>query len=238
MNLPRWSLVHHVQWCPVGSHGGSSNVGSIRDVFFATGWLLFGNSGYMSNASFSVYQHTNRSLKRFTTAKLFRSLWKSSAPSKMIFDCVAQCFMSHSHASSNHPSSTVQQDMVVRPVLSKDVMLGWRPQVLHNGDLDKSWQVGVHFSLGTKLLFLLLSKADPSLFYMYLHWKKHDAKPTQPNKTLWTQQYINSHLYQDMSCFVPWNWWYLDHLWFQRSFPWWSSLAFATLPLPGLFTCV
>lgn len=55
-------------------------------------------------------------------------------------------------------------------------------------------QVGVHFSLGTKLLFLLLSKADPSLFYMYLHWKKHDAKPTQPNKTLWTQQYINSHL--------------------------------------------
>lgn len=37
MNLPRWSLVHHVQWCPVGSHGGTSNVGSIRDVFLQPG---------------------------------------------------------------------------------------------------------------------------------------------------------------------------------------------------------
>lgn len=189
MNLPRWSLVH-VQWCPVGSHGGSSNVGSIRDVFFATGWLLFGNSGYMSNASFSVYQHTNRSLKRFTIAKLFRSLWKSSAPSKMIFDCVAQCFMSHSHASSNHPSSTVQQDMVVRPVLSKDVMLGWRPQVLHNGDLDKSesifhWEPSCCFCFSVRRILLF--------FICIFIEKKHDAKPTQ-NKTLWTQQYINSHL--------------------------------------------
>lgn len=73
--------------------------------------------------------------------------------------------MSHSHVSSNHPSSTVQ-DMVVRPVLSKDVMLGWRPQVLHNGDLDKSESI---VSLRTKLLLLLFSKADPSLFYIYLH---------------------------------------------------------------------
>ena len=115
----------------------------------------------MSNASFSVYQHTNRSLKRFTTAKFFRSLWKSSAPSKMIFDCVAQCFMSHSHVSSNHPSSTVQQDMVVRPVLSKDVMLGWRPQVLHNGDLDKSesifhWEPSCCFCFSVRRILLFL----------------------------------------------------------------------------------
>lgn len=146
--------------------------------FFATGWLLFGNSGYMSNASFSVYQHTNRSLKRFTTAKFFRSLWKSSAPSKMIFDCVAQCFMSHSHVSSNHPSSTVQQDMVVRPVLSKDVMLGWRPQVLHNGDLDKSesifhWEPSCCFCFSVRRILL---------FFICIFIEK-SMMPSQPTQT-------------------------------------------------------
>lgn len=52
-------------------------------------------------------------------------------------------------------------------------------------------QVGVHFSLGTKLLFLLLSKADPSLFYMYLHWKKTwcQANPTKQNL-------VNTAVYQ------------------------------------------